>query len=405
MRIRTETETQARHKQNVAGFVLRAAAMGVLMLLLAVATTACRKKTPDEKFQEAQELFQEGKVVNAVLKAKELIKEHPDDPAAYEARIQLAFYYLQTGDPERAHEYLKEVYEGLGVRDPRGFGALELDLRIYRMQEQVDSGLQLIDSTLEILPQDSPTSAQLNLIKADFLLQTDDPATGEALYREIMLTSPIKGLRDQAREMLAQHFRETGEWEEMIKVYDDFVEAYPDTDLVPHFDVVRGIAKTKIGKEQEGLAQFEKGIEALKGRAAKELEKESAAEQWLTIAKYYLLAEKTDEAEETLAKVREEYPETQGAVQAGLLMGDLRVQQNRLDDAIEIYEQVRQDHPLSSGAQQAARRIQMVQQIQQEAAATTGTLTQEAGATTPTMTGEETPRTDEGDPAGTAPRN
>jgi len=121
-----------------------------------------------------------------------LIRDFPDDPAAYEARAALAFYYFQTGDPERAHEYLEQIYRGLGLLDYRGFGAVLQDAEIYQMQEDYETALSTLDWALETVPHDAETTPELLMAKASLLVKSDNTTEGIRLYREMMLKNTRK---------------------------------------------------------------------------------------------------------------------------------------------------------------------------------------------------------------------
>jgi len=151
----------------LAGPVVRRTIVVASIVALALAAgTGCRKKTPEDRLTQIKDLFTQQKFVEAVLKAKELIREVPDDPASYEARGALAYYYFQTGDPDRSHEYLEQIYRGLGMKDMRAIQALMQDVQIYQMQEDYKAGVAIVDEALETIPHDAPTSADLLMTKA-----------------------------------------------------------------------------------------------------------------------------------------------------------------------------------------------------------------------------------------------
>jgi len=372
------------------GRILQRVVLGMLVVSLALtAGTGCRKKTPDERLQEIQDLFRDQKIVNAVLKSKELIRDFPDDPAAYEARAALAFYYFQTGDPERAHEYLEQIYRGLGLLDYRGFGAVLQDAEIYQMQEDYETALSTLDWALETVPHDAETTPELLMAKASLLVKSDNTTEGIRLYREMMLKAPQPQVRGGARERLAQFYRRRNEYQKEIDVYNDYEQAFDEPTIKPQFDIIRGLALKNLGKTEEGQALFDEGIETLKKDAQGELEQNKAIGNWMAVAQYYLVADMPEEAAETLKTIREEYPQNPASVEAGVALGDIYVSLDRFDDALAVYNKVREENPLGPVAGQMLQRIR-------QAEATTGTLSMESGGTTGTT--EEMPRETEPPP-------
>lgn len=348
----------------------------LLALLVLVAGVGCRKKTPDDRLRDIDDLFQKRNIVGAVLKCRDLIRDHPADPAANEARIRLAAYYYQTGDYDRMHEYLEQVYTQMGLKDTRALAAFFQDIQIYREQEKAEDGLKKIAWALEQFPNDSPTTPELQMARADFYLITDTPEKGEELFRELMMTASVDMMRHQSREMLAQYYRDKEQWEKSAAVYADFVAAFPETPIRSELEIARGLALEKAG-DPHGNARdlFQRGMDALVKAAEEALDKEDAAARWETIGQYYLLAEKPQEAAALFEKVWKEYPETEIAPRAALRYTDLLVHLKRHDEALEVLEQIQTDNPMSRLGSEAQRRIPFVKNLKTQAESTSPALT------------------------------
>lgn len=348
----------------------------LLAVLVLVSGTGCRKKTAEDRLREVDDLFQKRNLVGAVLKCRDLIRDYPTDPAANEARIRLAAYYFQTGDYDRTHEYLEQVYNQMGLTDGRAVQVFFQDIQIYREQEKAEEGLKKIEWALGQIPHDSPTTSELQMAQADLYLVSDTPEKGEELFRILMMTSGNEMTRHQSREMLAQYYRSKEQWEKTAALYGDFVAAFPETPLRPELEIARALALEKAGNPENNARElFKQGMDTMVKAAEAALDKEEAAARWETIGQYYLLAEKPEEGVEIFEKVWKEYPETEVAPRAGLRLTDLLVHLKRYDEAIEILQKIQADNPMAQLGNEAQRRISLVQNIKAKAESTSPTVT------------------------------
>ncbi len=348
-------------------------ALGIAFSFLLLA--GCRKKSPDERLEEINSLFQQGNLPAGVLKAKQLIEQFPDDPASYDARMMLAGYYASTGDPQRAQEYLEDVYKALGIEDQRGGEAFGNAILLHRRQGDNEGALATVDWALSTVPHDSPTSTDLNMLRAQILLQAGREKEGVDLFRAQMRGAPMVQYRGQARELLAQYYREKNEWQKAIEVYDAWIAENPNDPIKTELDVVRSICMEKLGRKDEAHALYEESMAKLRKTAEEQLDKEKAAQRWMIVAQYYIAAGKAAEGAETLDRVRKDFAETRASIDAALMLADLSVGQRKFDDALGVLEQLQSDHPINEIAQEVQRRMKAIRQMKAKAdSETTPTL-------------------------------
>lgn len=354
-------------------FAVRALPLAILLLALALAA-GCRKKSADERLEEIDLLFRQGNMISAVLKAKELIRELPEDPAALDARAMLAQYYLSTGDPDRALEFLEEIYKPLGILDPRGAQSFSMTLQILGRQENYDKAIALLEWAIPTVPHDSSTSTELNLLRAQLRLEKGDTAaTGSILA--IMKTAGAEELRHAARETLANYHRSKGRFDRAIETYQEWIERYPDHPVRRHLEVMMGVDLMKMGREAEGAALFGKGMTQLIEDAEAELDKQKAAQKWFEVARYYDLADQVEPAVVYYEKLRKDYADV-GSVSWDSTRAqlDMYMRAKRFDDALALLQPVADGAPERQETRMAAMFMERIREIKAQEAGTSPTL-------------------------------
>jgi hypothetical protein len=127
----------------------------VLLLLaisaLAICLFACAKKSAQDKLNEAQAALERQEPLDAIIKAKEVIRDYPDDQAALDAHMLLAQCYYMSRDLDRCREHLKAVIDKLGLADPRAHIALENTLTTYLVERKYDAATTVVTNAMSQL--------------------------------------------------------------------------------------------------------------------------------------------------------------------------------------------------------------------------------------------------------------
>lgn len=98
-----------------------------IYLLLLVGLVGCSRMSPEERFAEAQTLFQQEKFEQALISAKQLVSEVPRDP---EYRVFLAELQLLDGNLDAAQKEFQRALE-YGI-DLSTVSASQVDLELFR---------------------------------------------------------------------------------------------------------------------------------------------------------------------------------------------------------------------------------------------------------------------------------
>ncbi|MCX7716870.1 MAG: tetratricopeptide repeat protein [Candidatus Sumerlaeaceae bacterium] len=165
-------------------FTYAAAFIIAFTLLL---TPGCSKRTPEDRMRKAVQLAQQRDTLGAMLEAKDLIKKHPDDPMALQARMLLAQIAASDRRVDDALAEYKAVLDTVSQKDPLGVAALRGTIALLRQSKRTDEALKTIDEYQKRYADDEGVSLSLTVARAE-VLATDGKTTDA---RTILL-----GLRD-----------------------------------------------------------------------------------------------------------------------------------------------------------------------------------------------------------------
>ncbi|MEQ8820817.1 MAG: hypothetical protein RLY93_11285 [Sumerlaeia bacterium] len=367
--------------------------MTLLLAAVAFLGAGCKQQTPEERFEEAMTLMQEGQTARGVIKLKELVRELPEDPVAPAANLQLARYYVREANANKALEHLQEVLEGRAIGDPAAQEAIQGIVAIRLQLQDYDTALEVLDSAVE--------EAE-GIVREDLLLQRaqvlraigtqteNEDMVQQALaeLRDLMLTAGNEGMRGSAREELAQYYRQRGDLAASNEVYDAYIEAYPGDRIVTQLEMAKAINLRNAGQQEEAEAAFEEAAAAMRAEAEGELDRVARGEMMLNLARYHELMGYNSEARAMMEKVMGDNVGTMLALRTQFDIARMEAQSGNLDEAQAIYERMVKDNPNSSVSAQAEQMLAQLSQIRAQLAAqtdaTTETLTQ-ALATTGTL--------------------
>jgi tetratricopeptide (TPR) repeat protein len=154
-------------------FTYAAALILAFTLLL---TPGCSKRTPEDRMRKAVQLAQQRDTLGAMLEAKDLIKKHPDDPMALQARMLLAQIAANDRRIDDALAEYKAVLDTVSQKDPLGVAALRSTIALLRQSKRTDEALKTIDEYQKRYADDEGVSLSLTVARAE-VLATDGQTT------------------------------------------------------------------------------------------------------------------------------------------------------------------------------------------------------------------------------------
>lgn len=373
-----------------------------LLVFLAFSLAGCSKPTPEERFEEALALLQEGQTARGVMKFREIVRDLPDDPMANQSRLILARYYVSEGNAARAIEQLAEVFEAAQFSEPHVQNAFEGLTSIYLQINEVDKALALYDEVIARLPEGSSDRSQMEIQKYSIVLETDKEEAKEAALDDLrvkMLEAEEKIVRGYAREQLAQYFRRQQEYEKSNEVYEAYLEEYPDDTLRRTLELAMATNVIMSGEEEEGLEMFEETAQEYIAETEEILESAKRADEYSNLAQMYMNINQLEKAEELYRKIMAENVQSRKAIEAQLAIANMytstglrQLDRAIFDKGIAVFGQIAEENRNTNIEQTANRNIEeakaaferMTQQRQAmeeaaEAAAREGAKTAEPG--------------------------
>lgn len=360
------------------------------ILLVAFLVSGCGRKTPEDKLAEAQQLLQERQTPLAILKLRDLIREHPDEDAAIDARFGLAMIYTQLGREENleaARDLYRQLYEMLGVRDERGLEAFSQLIMAKLEKENFDGAFEMIDKVIDDLADDPQFQTQMKIQRAMLQLLSEEEEKvdqGVEFLMATMVEHEERPMRGQTRELLARHYREEGRFEESSAVYTHYLEHFPDDPIKPMLVLTMAINSKLAGDTESKERYLAEGKALMEEKIEEELNLNRRAEHLNDLAQLLTVAEDFDGAEEAYRRIMADQPATRTALDAQFAIGQMYLNANELDKAEALFLQIKRENANTPVEEMAERGVNYVAQMREYLAA------QEAAAEAEAAGEEET---------------
>ncbi len=353
----------------------RVAPLAVLCIL-----AACKSATPPEKLEEAQSLLQEGQTARAVLKLKEITREHSEDPSAITAHIMLAQYYAREANANKALEELEAITADGDFTNPEVVNAMDGIISIRRQIGDHEGALKAMDRIIEVLPESASQQKQLREVeRAGILLAwgaEEETKRDEGLkaLSSMMLESEDAYARGIAREELANHHRQAGNLEESNAVYASYIEAYPDESIRPRLEMAMGINEKQLGNDEAAEEIFRPAVEATLAEADNEPETAQKTAVLQEVAQMLQLYGDLEKSEEVRRQIMAENPVSRVAIDNQFLIANMWIvaglqekNEDYFDHGIMELERIAEDNTGTNIGETAQRAMENAKQVFEQA--------------------------------------
>lgn len=355
-------------------------ALSVILVGGLLAMTACGRQTPEEKFREAAELVQQGQPHRGVLKFKEIVRDHPDDPIALDAQLMLARYYAREGNATSVLRELEAVYSKAPHGTPHHQEAFEGLIQIRLQIRDYEEALKMFEREMEVLPaDDQATRAHLEIERAIVKLHlgNDTETTGTAelaregaeTLRTMMIEAGEPEMRGVAREQLANHYRDTGDFQQSNDVYRAYLDAFPEDRIRTEIEMAMAMNDHAAGNTDEAFERFEQLADRYREDIEQELEKARKNQKRNALAQMYTQLEQYDKAEQELRRVMADNVLSPVAINAQFAIAQMYIFAGlgKEDDAlfekgIAVLEQIRRENEATNIAATAQTYIDQSRQ-------------------------------------------
>ncbi len=352
--------------------------------LLLVASTfliGCGPSTPEERFQEAQQLIEERQLALAILKMRELINQEPDSAIIPDVRLTLASVYLNLGRQENLENAVAQFE---AVVDQVGFEGAQMGSPVVRAAEaaigvnlelgKVDEAKAFADEMVARTQGNPDLHERFRVARATINLRPDSDDEAErdeaiAAMQDIIVNGET-AVRHEARELLALYHRREGDFLASNDVYDLYLGTEPEGEdrIVAEVLIGKALNLRQAEREEEAVELFQQGVMTLETLLEEELEIPARVDILRTLATYHTAFGEVDKAVDYRRRAMGEQPMTRGAIQDQTAIGDLYVRAGRFDEAIAHFQQMKAENPESAISQRADQYLAAIEQIRQQAA-------------------------------------
>ncbi len=352
-------------------------AVALLLGALSLGLTSCSQKTPEERLEEAVLMMQQGQLARAVLELRTIVRENPGDPAAAQARMVLARYYVREGNANRAIEELEAVYKQYGRSEQIGRDAADALMSIRSQIGDLEGAVKLADEAIAFVGEAEPERlAEYKLLRATILI---DQATGESLaegrqvLHAMMLEAGEPWQRGQAREILANTYRAAQDFEGSNAVYREYLSAFPDDRIRSRLELAMAVNVINSGDEEKGRAEFDAAATRLLAEADEELDAEQKTQMLQELAAFHQSIKDLDGAEKVMLRIMASNPMSMTAIQTQfgiaqmyLHSGILEDSDTHFDKGIGILEQIQKENPNTNIAMTAENMATQFKQARED---------------------------------------
>jgi len=257
--------------------------------------------TPQEQYDYAMEFYKKKDLKETAEQLRRLIKKYPGSQVAPEGQYRLGVVYEEMGDFYRAFR----AYRDLLQRYPQNEHMSEVIEKEFRIGNLFLSGRKAKVMGLGILPS-GPRAIEV--------------------FKHIVDTAPYSDYGDQSQFHLAMAYKKTNQFEQAIQAFQDVVDHYPQSKLVPQAryqmadtSYLQSVAATRdqrvIDRAAEEIDEFLKhhpdsNISDKAARLRQEIDEKNAEKNY-RIALYYEKENYLESAFIYYRDVATRYPQTQ----------------------------------------------------------------------------------------------
>jgi tetratricopeptide (TPR) repeat protein len=352
-------------------------AVALLLGALSLGLTSCSQKTPEERLEEAVLMLQQGQLARAVLELRTIVRENPGDPAAAQARMVLARYYVREGNANRAIEELEAVYKQYGRAEQIGRDAADALMSVRSQIGDLEGAVKLADEAIASVSADEPERlAEYKLLRATILIDQateESIAEGRQVLRTMMLEAGEPWQRGQAREILANTYRSTQDFEGSNAVYTEYLAAFPEDRIRSRLELAMAVNVISAGETEKGRADFDTAAAKLLAEAEQELDAEQKTTMLQELAAFHQSIKDLEGAEKVMLQIMASNPMSMTAIQTQfgiaqmyLNSGILEESDAHFDKGIALLEQIQKENPNTNIAMTAENMVTQFKQARED---------------------------------------
>jgi tetratricopeptide (TPR) repeat protein len=307
---------------------------------------SCAKKTPEQKYQEAEQAFQKGDPLGAIVLAHEILRDNTTGPLALQARQLLFSCHWRGRDIKACRLVLNDIITQMGLNNPSGQTAAHLKIQTYEIVRQTTEALAQTQSFLQAVTTGTAFWADLMLKQGDLLRATDQATTAQRVYARVFLSGNLtEQQRFESLDRLAISYATTQSAAAGVKFFEQYLADKPSTQTVPPIYMIIGHLESVLKHDEQEKTRYQKAFEEF----GQSYERASGADEKIGILVQYSRAREfageVDQAAALLRKGLQEFPTSSRRINLYYNLAVLYASHQRYDEAIAICRDIPSQFP------------------------------------------------------------
>jgi len=316
-----------------------------LLSLVIFLSFSCARKTPEQKLQDAKSSLQKQDLLGAIIKLKNLIKEHPESPASAEAYRLLGECYEIQGDFEEARKNYDNVVKKLTHGDPRGQQAFAKRIYLLLREKKHDEAITAIKTVIESVPADSRYQKNLKLNLATIYLDKSETDTARLIIDPLIFEEKDESLVQECVNILSMFYMRAKQNDKAIEVIDKYLEKNPKSSL-KNLLIFSKSYLFKLSGDQKNAEKFLKDSEEGYQKTIKDtLDEREKLKLMFELSRGYELWDFYDKANAIYDKIIKESNEEDAVLTAHLSKNDNFLKQKKYDEALKSLNEIEKQFP------------------------------------------------------------
>lgn len=293
----------------------------VLILCMSVVIFQCAKKLPSERLDDARKDLMNSDPVSAMMKLTKLIKDHPNDPIVFDAKLLLVNCKVSAQDFEGAKDILNDLIKEYTLNDERGrvaFGSkIALLVDVKRTPEALNQAIAEIEKCIEGLEKKDGFYFKCSFELAQLYRQSNQNEKAITNFKALYEESKNPENAMNVARILADIYDKQEETKKALEIFKNYDERFPGSRFHNLIFFEIGLRLRTLGDEKKAAESFEKGRQGFQSAIEETLDQNKKTNLMLQLGQAYdIFLNDQDKALKILMDITDNYKEARAVPMA-----------------------------------------------------------------------------------------
>lgn len=322
----------------------------LLSLAIIIFFLGCAKKTPEQKLEEALTSLRNQDMLGAIIKLKNITKEHQNTPAAAQAFFFLGGCYEMQGDLDEARKNYDEAIKKVSHGDPIGQQAFQMKIGTYMKEKKYDEAAEELKSVIGKIPEGSGYQRDLKFGLATVYFEKKDFSAGIELLDPYIYSDKDTQFSQEAIQIITQYYMQDKQYKEAIDFIDVYLEKKPESKLKNLLNITKGYFYQLNEDKDNAIKFFQIGEEGYKKDIQDTLDVNEKVSLNFELARSYELRDEFDKAIDVYNKLVKESQDERVILNSYFSINNNLIRQRKLDEALKILDDIERQFPTVQNA-------------------------------------------------------